>query len=95
MTRRPPLNDGTFSGTSNVGHDGPVAVEVTAEGGVITAVEVTKENETESIGHAAVPTLCEEAVAAQGPDIEAVVGATTASKAFVEVLTGALAKAQA
>ena len=89
------LNDGTFSGTSNAGHDGPVAVEVTVEGGSITKVEVTKENETESIGHAAVPTLCDEAMAAQGPDIEAVAGATTTSKAFIEALTGALAKAQA
>lgn len=89
------LNDGTFSGTSNAGHDGPVTVGVTIEGGAITKVEVTKENETETIGHAAVPTLCDEALAAQGPDIETVAGATTTSKAFIEALTGALAKAQA
>jgi uncharacterized protein with FMN-binding domain len=90
-----PLNDGTYTGTSSSGHDGPIAIEVTVEDGAITAVAITKENETETIGHAALTILADEAVAAQGSDVEAVAGATTTSKAFVEALDSALAKARA
>jgi urocanate reductase len=89
-----PLNDGTWTGTSSSGHDGPISVSVTVEGGVITAVEVTKENETETIGHAALPTLVDEVVAAGSTDIETVAGATTTSKAFIEAVNDALAKAR-
>ena len=90
-----PLNDGVYAGTSSAGHDGPVSIEVTIEGGAIVDVQITKENETETIGHVALPQLAEAVVAAGSPDVEAIAGATTSSKAFKQALESALAKAQA
>ncbi len=89
-----PLKDGTYTGTSSSGHDGPIAVEVTVAGGIITDVVVTKENETETIGHAALPTLVQETVDAGSTDIATVAGATTTSKAYIEAVKSALSKAR-
>lgn len=90
-----PLTDGTFTGTSSSGHDGPISVDVTVEGGKITAVEVTKESETETIGHAALPTLIDETIEKGTSDVQAVAGATTTSKAYIEAVKDALAKSRA
>ncbi len=87
------LPDGTYEGTSPSGQNGEVAVAVTIAGGQITAVEVTKEGETPEIGHAALPTLVEEAIAAQSAQVEAVSGATVTSNAFMEAMNTALSKA--
>ena len=87
------LADGTFSGISPNGQGGELQVEVVVEGGSIASIEVTKEKETAEIGGKALPTLVEEALAAQGPEVETVAGATVTSDAFREALTTALLKA--
>ncbi len=85
--------DGTYTGTSENGQNGQIKLEITVEGGALTAIEVTAQAETPDIGGAALPTLVEEALAAGSADIDAVTGATVTSKAFCEALTVALGKA--
>jgi urocanate reductase len=88
------LNDGTFTGTSPNGQGGEIQVEITVESGTITGIEVTKEHETENIGEAALPTLVDEALAAQSSEIDAVAGASVTSAAFSEALETAIEKAR-
>ena len=90
-----PMNDGTFDASSSNGIGGQLSIEITVADGQISQIEITKSNETEGIGSTALPVLVEEAIAAQGSDIDAVSGATITSKAFCEALDKAMEKARA
>ena len=48
--------DGTYTASAQ-GYGGEVTVEMTFEGGAITAVTITGDSETATIGQAAIPTL--------------------------------------
>ena len=87
------LPDGTYEGVSPNGQGGELGVSVTVAGGKVTAVEVTKQNETPSIGGTALPSLVDEVLEAQSADVEAISGASVTSKAFSEAVSAALAKA--
>ncbi len=89
------LKDGVYAGTSPRAHDGDLDVEVTVEGGVITNVEVTKQNETPGIGGQALPKLIDEVLDQQVADVDIVGGASMTSAAFIEAMKDALSQAQA
>ena len=69
------LSDGDYTATVD-GQQGPMEVKVTIEGGKLSGFEVVSNNETASIGGAALPELTEQVLAAGGPDIDGVTGAT-------------------
>ncbi|MCD8023861.1 MAG: FAD-dependent oxidoreductase [Lachnospiraceae bacterium] len=83
----------TYTGTSDNGMGGAVQVQITVEGGKMTAIEILKQNETENIGGTAFDTLIEQALAGQSAEIDGVSGATITSQAFMEALAKAMAKA--
>lgn len=88
--------DGTFEGasTSKGFHTDSISVTVTVADGKITAVEVGENEETEGIGGAAMDTLSEKVVEAQGTEgVDAVAGATYSSEAYLEAVNDALSKA--
>ena len=74
--------DGTYTASAQ-GYGGEVTVEMTFEGGAITAVTITGDSETATIGQAAIPTLEEEILSAQSAEIDGVSGATATSKAVM------------
>ena len=87
--------DGTYEGTGK-GMGGDVPVTVTVEGGVITAVEVGDNSETQGIGSKAVEQLPAEIVAANGTEgVDGVSGASVTSKAIFTAVEEALEAAQA
>lgn len=88
-----PAVENVFVGTSNKGIGGAVQVQITVDGGKMTAIEVIKQSETEGIGTVAFEPLIEEALAKQSADIDAVAGATITSEAFKEALGLAMSKA--
>lgn len=81
-----------FTGTGN-GIGGDVTIKMTVNDKKITAIDVLKQSETENIGGAALDKLVEQALAAQGPKIDGVSGATVTSDAFKAALTEAMTKA--
>ncbi|MBQ9348239.1 MAG: FMN-binding protein, partial [Oscillibacter sp.] len=83
---------GALTGTAD-GFGGPVTVALSMDGDTIAAVDITGDNETPEVGGAAIPTLAEQVLAAQGPDIDGVSGATFTSTAVKEAVTSALAQA--
>mgnify|MGYP004501982653 CR=1 FL=1 len=58
------------------GFGGVITATVTMEGDTITAVSFDGPNETESVGGAALSTIAEQIVAANGTEIDGVSGAT-------------------
>ena len=86
------LNDGAYSAEQQ-GFGGPVKVDVTIEGGKITAVAVTGDSETEGIGAAALEPLAEQVKEAQSAAIDGVSGATLTSGAVKAAVTEILAEA--
>ncbi len=76
---------------------GPVQVEITVDGGVITSVAVveypTENHKDQEINEAALPILVEETIDAQSADIDMVSGATVTSEGYVESLQAALDEA--
>ena len=82
--------DGAFTGTAD-GYGGPITAEVTVEGGKITALTLTGEQETPGIGAAALPVLTEAILAAGGVDgVDGVSGATWTSKGVFAAVNNAL-----
>ena len=86
------LNDGAYSAEQQ-GFGGPVKVDITVEGGKITAVAVTGDSETEGIGAAALEPLAEQVKEAQSAAIDGVSGATLTSGAVKAAVTEILAEA--
>ena len=72
---------------------GNVVVNVTVDESSITAVEIDGSGETPEIGGAAVGTLTDQVMAAQGPEIDGVAGATLTSGAVKTAVAAALAEA--
>lgn len=73
---------------------GPVQVELTVDGGTITAVSVIQypdgNGKDQEINSYALPILVQETVDAQGSDIDMVSGATVTSEGYLESLQAAL-----
>ena len=86
------LADGTYTATVD-GQEGPMEVSVTIEGGVLTGCEVVSNNETAAIGGNAIPELTEQVVAAGGPNIDGVAGATLTSNRVRDAVTACLEQA--
>lgn len=77
-----PMNDGTYEATA-YGMFGTITVTMTVEGGQITAISQVNELETGYVGVPAMEeTLIPAAIAAQGPAIDTVAGATATSNGF-------------
>jgi uncharacterized protein with FMN-binding domain len=102
-------SDGSSSGSSSAGSSGtvtgdtaqtrwgPVQVQITVAAGKITAVDAVQypngNGRDQEINSYALPVLAQEAVAAQGADIDLVSGATVTSDGYVQSLQSALDKA--
>lgn len=81
-------NDGVYVGKAD-GHNGPLSVEVTVEGGKITAIEVLEHSETPIIGDAGF-TVIDAIIKAQSTDVDAVSGASVTSRAVLAAVEDAL-----
>ncbi|MEU0883784.1 FMN-binding protein [Lentzea sp. NPDC005914] len=88
---------GTVTGPAVDTRWGPVQVEVTLDGGKITAVTVPRypdgNRKDEQINARALPILVRETLDAQSADIDTVSGATVTSEGYLESLQAALDKA--
>lgn len=91
--------DGTYTGSVANAYYGNVQVETTVQGGKITDVrflQYPNDNpNSQSINSQATPYLRQEAIQAQGAQVDIITGATLTSQAFTESLSAALTKAQA
>lgn len=88
------MKAGTYEGTG-AGFHGDIKVSVTVDNTSITSIEVTEESETETIGHAALPKLIEEATTNQTYQPDTVSGASVTSQGFSDAVKDALTKAGA
>lgn len=86
------LADGEYSATVD-GQTGPMEVKVTISGGALTGFEVVSNNETAGIGGAALPELTEQVIAAGGPEIDGVSGATLTTNRVREAVVDCLTQA--
>lgn len=75
------------------GKIGPVMVEVTFEGGVITAVAVTDQQETEGVADPALEQIPAAIVEQQSVAVDVVSGATYTSTAIIEAVKDCIAQA--
>jgi uncharacterized protein with FMN-binding domain len=91
--------DGTVTGPVVANRFGPVQVQVTISGGVVTDVTALQlpsdDRRSASISQAAEPTLRSEALAAQDASIDLVSGATFTSASYRDSLQAALDQAAA
>ena len=81
-------NDGVYVGKAN-GHNGPLSLEVTVEGGKITAIKVLEHQETPSISDAGFK-VADAIIAAQSLQVDTVSGATVTSRAVPAAVKNAL-----
>ena len=72
------LADGEYTACVD-GQEGPLEVKVTVSDGRLAACEVVRSAETANVGEPALPELVSQVVAAGGPDIDGVAGATLTS----------------
>lgn len=79
----------TLTGEAD-GFGGTITATVTMDGDTITAVTFDAPDETPDVGGAALDTLSEEIVAANGTDIDAVAGATVTSQGCIDAVQAAL-----
>ena len=91
--------NGTYQGSVEDAYYGNVLVSATISGGKITSVKFLQYPNTHStsvyINQQAMPYLQQEAIKAQGSNVNIISGATFTSQAFVQSLSTALSKAQA
>ena len=90
------LADGAADGTytaSGEGKDGPVVVETTFEGGKITSVVVTEQNETPEIARLPLEQIPAAIVKADAWDVDSVTGATITSDAIKAAVKDAIVQA--
>jgi len=85
--------DGVHRGRAD-GFGGELVVEVTVEGGRITAIEVVENSETPFIADNAIKNLLPAIIEAQGP-VDVISGATYTSKAILEAVEKAVSGAGA
>ena len=79
----------SFSATE-AGFGGDVTVTLTIEGDKLTDVAITGENETETVGGAAIPLLAEAMLAANSVEVDGIAGATFTSNAVLAAAKSAL-----
>ena len=79
------FTDGTYEATVD-GHNGPLSVVVTVEGGVITNVEVTEHAETEGLADPALENVTANIVTRNGTDVDVVSGVTVTSEAIISAV---------
>ncbi len=88
---------GTFTGTTVNTRYGPVQVQITVDGGRVTAAQAVRypnrDRRDQEINSRAVPQLNAEAVEAQSSQIDMVSGATYTSTAYIQSLQAALDQA--
>lgn len=91
--------DGTYTGSAANTRFGPVQVQITVSGGVVTDVQVpvypSENGRDQQINSRAVPILVKETLAAQSTDIDMVSGATYTSNGYLSSLQSALDEARA
>lgn len=83
------LTDGTYTG-SGAGLNGKITVEVTVDGGKITAVNVLEHQETPTVSDPAFETIPQAIIDAQSTEVDAAAGATFTSKGIMEAVANAL-----
>lgn len=90
--------DGTYRGDVVSTRYGAVEVDITVSNGQVTNVDVPQYPDSnprdQAINSRAIPQLVSETLAAQGPQIDLVSGATYTSDGYVESLQAALDQAQ-
>lgn len=91
------LADGTYTGSAANTRFGPVQVQITVSGGVVTDVQVpvypSENGRDQQINSRAVPILVKETLAAQSAEIDMVSGATYTSTGYRTSLQAALDEA--
>ena len=91
------LADGTYTGSAADTRFGPVQVQITVSGGVVTDVQVpvypSENGRDQQINSRAVPILVKETLAAQSAEIDMVSGATYTSTGYRTSLQAALDEA--
>ncbi|WP_027169484.1 FMN-binding protein [Mesorhizobium sp. WSM3224] len=89
--------DGVYTGPAADAYYGIIQIQALVQGGRLTALKVLKypsdRRTSVSINRQALPMLRDEAISAQGADVDIISGATLTSKAFIQSLGGALKKA--
>lgn len=93
VTPAPAAADNVFTGASDKGMGGTIQVQITVEDGVMTDIQILKQDETAGIGPEALEILVAEALEAQSAEVDIVSGATVTSDAFMEALGYAMEKA--
>ncbi len=86
--------DGVYEGSSTKGLHGEFAIEMTVEGGKITDLQATVNNETPGIGTDVVDKLLPEVIKKQSADIDGVSGASKTSAAVIDAVGEAIEKAE-
>lgn len=81
-------NDGVYVGKAD-GHNGPLSLEVTVEGGQITAIKVLEHKETPNISDGGFK-VADTIIAKQSLKVDTVSGATVTSKAVLAAVKNAL-----
>lgn len=82
--------DGTYAGTA-AGHNGPLDVEVTVEGGEIIDVKILSHEETDGLADPALEDVPQAIVDNNSTAVEVVSGATITSEAIMTAVNTALA----
>lgn len=85
--------DGTYSGEGQ-GHGGKILIDLTIQGGAITAIDVKENNETPGIADA-MNVLTDQMIAGNTLDVDTISGATYTSQGFIEAVEDAFAKSGA
>ncbi|MCI6530587.1 MAG: flavocytochrome c [Mesosutterella sp.] len=88
------LRDGTYEARVN-GHNAPLTVKVTIAGGKLSAIDTSKNLESNGIGRVALPALSRKIIDRQSIGIDAMTGATISSGALVEGVQKCLEQAGA
>lgn len=81
--------DGVFAGTGR-GYGGPIRVEVTVDGGRVTAIEVVSHSETAGVGEPALGRVADAVIDAQSLDVDTVSGATASSRGILAAIDDAI-----
>lgn len=84
--------DGTYEAQTQ-GHNGPLSVTTTIEGGKITKVEVGENSETEDLAGPAFDEITAKIVEANSADVDVVSGATVSSNALIDAVKDTLNQA--
>ena len=83
--------NGVYEGIGK-GNNGDIKVEVTVEGGNITAIKLVEHGETDGIYQGAESNVIPNIIRTQSTDVDTVTGATNSSKGIKEAVSNALSK---